>query len=264
LKPQAFFGFPEDPASKETLAGHFPDFFKKAVAELFSQHRYGAVLLRQDEIGAACPPEQFLSEQELERYQNYRLPKRRCEFLGGRICAKLALQQYHSELPLPPQLIEIASAPDGRPLFSLPAETILSDLHLSISHGGHLVGAAVAEVPCGLDLQPIRDNLVRVREKYCLPEEERLLQSSLSALDEQWRLALLWTAKEAVKKALSYRRMYGFLELMLTALRPLTSTCFGLSLRLTADKRADNRSDLLVAAAIIDGYGVALCFVDKE
>lgn len=264
MKPQAFFSFPEEPTGKETLAGLFPDVFKEAVAELFSSHLYGAVLLRQDEIAATCPPEQFLSEQELERYQNYRLPKRRCEFLGGRICAKLALQQYHSELPLPPQLIEIISAPGGRPLFSLPAVTILDDLHLSISHGGELVGAVVANSPCGLDLQPIKDNLVRVREKYCLPKEDRLLQSSLSALEEQWRLVLLWTAKEAVKKALSYRHMYGFLELELTALRPLASSCFGLSLRLTADKRTGNFSDLLVAAAIIDGYGVALCFVDKE
>jgi 4'-phosphopantetheinyl transferase EntD len=264
LKQQAFFGFPEAPAAKETLAGHFPDSFKEAVAALFSPHRYGAALLRQEEVGAACPPEQFLSDQELERYQNYRLPKRRCEFLGGRVCAKLALRQYHPELPLPPQLIEIASAPGGRPLRSLPVVTIFGDLYLSISHGGELVGAVVAEVPCGLDLQPIRDNLVRVREKYCLPEEERLLQSSLAALDEQRRLGLLWTAKEAVKKALSYRRMYGFLEVELTALQPLTSNFFALSLRLIADKRAGNFSDLLVAAAIIDGYGVALCFVDKD
>lgn len=264
MKQQAFFGFPEAPAAKETLAGHFPDSFKEAVAALFSQHRYGAVLLRQDEIGAACPPEVWLHQQELRTLQGYNLPKRRREFFGGRICAKFALSCYLPKLALPPQQIEIVSAPSGQPLLSLPPAAIPDNLHLSISHGGELVGAVVANSHCGLDLQPIRDNLVRVREKYCLPEEERLLQSSLSALDEQYRLALLWTAKEAVKKALSYRRMYGFLEVQLTALRPLTSNCFGLSLRLTAEKRAGNLSDLLVAATIIDGYGVALCFVDKD
>jgi 4'-phosphopantetheinyl transferase len=264
LKPQAFFGFPEDTAGKETLAGHLPDVFQEAVAALFSPHRYGAVLLRQDEIGATCPPEQFLSEQELERYQKYRLPKRRLEFLGGRICAKLALGRHRPELVLPPQQIEIVSAPNGQPLLSLPPVAPPDHLHLSISHGGELVGAVVADNHCGLDLQPIRDNLVRVREKYCLPEEERLLQISLAALDEQRRLGLLWTAKEAAKKALSYRRMYGFLELELTALRPLAGNCFAVSLDIAADKRGGNLSDLLVAAAIIDGYGVALCFVNKD
>ncbi len=252
------------PAGNETNADLFPDFFKEAVAELFSQQRYGAVLLRQEEVGAACPPEQFLSEQELERYQNYRLPKRRCEFLGGRICAKLALQQYHPELPLPPQLIEIASAPGGRPLLSLPEVTIFDDLYLSISHGGHLVGAVVAEVPCGLDLQPIRSNLVKVREKYCLPEEERLLDSSLPGLDDESRLVLLWTAKEAAKKALSYRHMYGFLEFRLATLRPLTSSCFALGLHLVADNATGAPAELFVTAASINGYGVALCFVDKK
>jgi 4'-phosphopantetheinyl transferase EntD len=264
LKPQAFFGFPEVPAGKKTLAGRFPDVFREAVAELFSPHRYGAVLLRQDEIAAACPPESWLHQRELRALQSYKLPKRRREFLGGRICAKLALGRHRPELVLPPQQIEIVSAPSGQPLLNLPPVAIPDRLHLSISHGGELVGAVVANGHCGLDLQPIRDNLVRVREKYCLPEEERLLQSSLAALDEQRRLGLLWTAKEAVKKALSYHRMYGFLELELTALRPLAGNCLAVSLDITADKRAGNRSDLRVAAAISDGYGVALCFVDKE
>lgn len=264
MKPQAFFGFPEDPAGKETLAGHLPDFFKEAVAALFPGHSYGAVLLRQDEIAAACSPEIWLHPQELRTLQSYKLPKRRREFLGGRICAKFALGRHRPELILPPQQIEIVSAPSGQPLLSLPPAAIPDHLHLSISHGGELVGAVVANSRCGLDLQPIRNNLARVREKYCLPEEQRLLERSLPGLNDESQLVLLWTAKEAVKKALSYRRMYGFLELELTVLRPLTSNCFALGLDIAADKSAGNRSDLLVAATIIDDYGVALCFADKD
>ena len=230
-----------------------------ALAGLFPRQRAGAVVLPQELVAADCQPEQFLHPRELSRYQTFRLHKRRREFLAGRVCAKLALRVYQPELPIPPELLEIASDPSGRPLLSLPEIGGIDDLHLSITHGGELAGAVLAEAPCGIDLQPIKDNLLKVREKYCRPEEEQLLENILKNFGEKERLVLLWTAKEAMKKALSHRRMCGFLELRLENLRPLAG-CF--VLRLAGPREV--AASCQVISAFLGEYGLAICLAEEN
>lgn len=213
----------------------------------------------QELIAADCLPKKFLHPRELARYHEFRLPKRRREFLAGRVCAKFALRAYQPELPIPPEHLEIDSAPDGRPLLSLPEVGVIDDLYLSITHGGELAGAVLAEAPCGIDLQPIKDNLLKVREKYCRPEEEQLLEIPLKDFGAKERLVLLWTAKEAVKKALSHRRMCGFLELRLTAIRPLPG-CYVLRLAGPLEVAASCQ----VIAAIFGDYGLAICLAEEH
>ena len=160
---------------------------------------------------------------------------------------------------MPPQLLEIASEPSGRPLLSLPEVGIIDDLYLSITHGGELAGAVLAEAPCGIDLQPIKDNLLKVREKYCRPEEEQLFENPLKDCGAKERLVLLWTAKEAMKKALSHRWMCGFLELRLTAVRPLPG-CY--LLRLSGPREV--AASCQVITALLGEYGLAICLVEEH
>ncbi len=86
-------------------------------------------------------------------------------------------------------------------------------MDISISHSGDYGAALAACSPCGIDLQLRQDSLLKVKEKYCSEAEYRLLETFLSETDTLARLALLWAAKEAAKKALSHWQMPGFLDL---------------------------------------------------
>jgi phosphopantetheinyl transferase len=91
---------------------------------------------------------------------------------------------------------------------------------LSISHSQGLAAAlAVADYPCGLDLQRVTDTVLRVREKFCHKSEAELLRclgkSPESALQS---LTMLWTAKEALRKGLGGHPLTGFLAMRLISL----------------------------------------------
>ena len=234
------------------------------MAALLPEQCHRVALLHQEEAAAAFAAQDVLHPEELLRYQGFSLPKRRREFLAGRVCAKLALAELLPEQALAPRQLSIASDPSGRPLPPGEETGLPPGLHLSITHGGEFAGAIAANHPCGIDLQPLGDNLLRVRERYCLPQDDSLLAQTLSHLGERERLALLWTAKEAVKKALSHRRMYGFLELRLQTLRPLPDGCFLLGLAVAASGTPPEEAQTLAVATLVEDCALALSFATEE
>ena len=93
-------------------------------------------------------------------------------------------------------------------------QTILADAHgrpgvdwtgrtgnppaLSISHcRGYAAALACTGSACGLDIEPVAPRLANVQARFTTPEEIALLYALPEPLT---RLAVLWTAKEAVKK----------------------------------------------------------------
>ncbi len=140
----------------------------------------------------------WLSANEARFLAGLTYPKRRVEWLGGRLAAKHGLSRLtaaHSSTPYR----DYSLLPDahGRPVLDSPLP-FGDSLHVSISHSKHYAAALVTTAPvCGLDIQEKTARLVAVQERITTADE-RALASAIP--DPPTRLALLWTVKEAVKK----------------------------------------------------------------
>ena len=145
-------------------------------------------------------PKQVLSGPELSYFKRFSYPKRRREWLGGRIAAKFALLEIGRSDRMIGRLQQLSILPDdhGRPV----ADT-KQDISISISHsGGFAVGFAVMEVACGIDLQRTSSKLVDLTERFASAHELTVLARLSVHGGETTRLTMLWAAKEALKKSL--------------------------------------------------------------
>jgi 4'-phosphopantetheinyl transferase EntD len=143
--------------------------------------------------------ERWLSGQEQRQLAGYGLEKRRREWLGGRLAAKWTVERFWGRKERDWRDIGIVAGPDGRPgvlAFDCPPPPFLS-----ISHSGGCAASLVADRPCGLDVQQVRNRILVVRERFVLAGEEDILWGGLPAtMGEEQVLTLLWAGKEAVRK----------------------------------------------------------------
>lgn len=219
-----------------------------------------------DRQEAEEPELALLSPAELDVCRGYRLAKRRNEHGSGRICAHLAVADYLLQRdPLATALgeIEIIRGTDGRPTLSGSPGTSLLLPQISIAHSHSYAAALAAGRPCGIDLQQQSETLLRVRDRFTIAAEEQLLGKVLTESDRLTTLALLWSAKEAVQKALSYWRMPGFLDLVINNAAPLGVQ--SIALTVTNNRATVDRSpgQLRVVAGRFGEYGLALCITDE-
>jgi MGT family glycosyltransferase len=141
-----------------------------------------------------------LNQPELREYESLS-PRRKREWLNGRIAAKDAVRHYlwrtTGYRPLFPKELLISSAPNGQPLVK-PHITApyLGSLHISISHKGRWAAAIAARAPVGIDIETVEartDSFLEVafgtEELQLLPVENR----------DEW-LARAWAAKEVLGK----------------------------------------------------------------
>ncbi|WP_417910609.1 4'-phosphopantetheinyl transferase family protein [Candidatus Electronema sp. PJ] len=141
--------------------------------------------------------ELLLSEAEREFLQRFRYPKRRREWLGGRVAAKTALLTLHE--PEAFQQLTILPNEHGRPMVSGAAK---SSAALSITHSGSYAAAlAVQGASCGIDLQEISDKLPSLTGYFAAATELELLAQQPKLGSEETALTMLWAVKEAVKKS---------------------------------------------------------------
>ena len=143
----------------------------------------------------------FLGAIEQNQFRSYQYKKRRLEWLGGRLAAKKAVLKLTDMEPSWKAMLEwpVAADSNGRPFFSPQGE---NPFCLSISHSGELAGAlVVSHRECGLDLQKISLATVRVKEKFCSSIEDDIIKNLLSVAQPEAGLTLLWSAKEALRKA---------------------------------------------------------------
>jgi len=169
---------------------------------------------------ADCTPElasKYLCAAELERWAGFSHKKRRTEWLGGRLAAKWATAGLLGETAVDWQGLTIRNEEDGRPYVAIEAQAMAP--FISISHSGHMVAALAANLPCGLDIQQPGDNILRVKKRFALRQEEDILTASLlhQSFTETERLTMLWAAKEAVRKMVQIRPLLGFMEIRLLA-----------------------------------------------
>lgn len=72
---------------------------------------------------------------------------------------------------------------------------------ISLTHSSEFAAAIVSQIPCGLDIEPIRAKLNRVCSKF-LSEHELA-----HAAQDTERLCVYWTAKEAIYKLYGKRQL---------------------------------------------------------
>ena len=149
---------------------------------------------------AGAAAETLLAPAERAQFARYRNPKRRLEWLGGRLAGKHALHQLAASgliAALLPQQYPILADAHGRPGVDWSGRAGTPPA-LSISHcRGYAAALARVGGACGLDIEPVAPRLATVQARFTTPEEIALLHALPDPLT---RLALIWTAKEAVKK----------------------------------------------------------------
>jgi phosphopantetheinyl transferase len=220
--------------------------------------------------GSALQPARAAELNDLEHsaLAAFKLPKRRAQWLTGRLCAKQAVIGYCREhlpqLPLPAaNRIHIRNSPSGRPYIDC-GRADVNSLDISISHSGEYAIALVASGPCGVDIQKDSESLLRVRSHFCLEWESELLQRCLPDLDHGQRLTLLWTAKEAAKKALSLGKMPGFLTLLLTGCRFGQEGLIFFSLQQKDLDSSPASPQLSILAIRFHDYGISLSLPENS
>ncbi|MEJ2031464.1 MAG: 4'-phosphopantetheinyl transferase superfamily protein [Deltaproteobacteria bacterium] len=155
----------------------------------------------------------WLTPEEQQLYDRFNAGKRRSEWLGGRMAAKIAIARLLARpLPTVREQVAVLARPDGKPIVRTPLN---NDIELSVSHSGGLAAALASFFPCGLDIQMLTTVVLKVQDRFSTSDERALLAELLSA-PATVRLTLLWAAKEALRKAISGRPLAGFNELLLT------------------------------------------------
>jgi phosphopantetheinyl transferase len=249
----------------------FPKSINNGVIEIFGKQTFVPVLLElfPAPIPLPEPIPALLHQNEAATLSGYKFPKRRSEYLTGRICAKIAVHELLNQTTAPSTFeklsaIQIINTENGRPVICAHTQknTTLK-MDISISHSGDYGAALAAESPCGIDLQVRQDSLLKVKEKYCSEAEYRLLETSLSETETLTRLALLWAAKEAAKKALSHWQMPGFLDLEVSELKNLTHyTAF--TLNISNIKSQLMPTKVKVIAGMFKEYALAICIMEDN
>ena len=141
-----------------------------------------------------------LNQDELLEYEALP-PRRKRQWLNGRIAAKDAVRQYlwikHGRRILFPKELAISNSPQGQPrVRPYITESYEEPLHISISHKGLLAAAIAGPHPVGIDVETIEPRSESFLALAFSPEELALLPDNER---EEW-LARGWAAKEAAGK----------------------------------------------------------------
>ncbi|MEE4242160.1 MAG: 4'-phosphopantetheinyl transferase superfamily protein [Desulfopila sp.] len=239
----------------------FPDTLQQVSVTVFPGIRFAAILLKIETCCHSAYHDEglslWLSPRERKQFAAYTFAKRKSEWLAGRISAKLAAASVtDTEEKLDYSTLEIANQPGGRPyIHFLHVPPYHSEkLDISISHSSTLAAALAADHYCGIDVQVCRKTLLRVRERFCLKSEALILESFFPDSPEESSLNILWSAKEALRKALSYQGVPEFLQIILKRIESDTMECF--SLHFSCQGRS-----IRVACGRHNDFALALCML---
>lgn len=217
------------------------------------------------ELAALCETEgeeavagRYLCSEEFAAWRAFRLDKRRLEWLGGRIAVKEAAMRLYDAAESEKDWLawQIAAQDSGRPVL---VRGVLPLPEISISHSDNLAMAMATKNRCGIDVQQQRESLVRVRSRFCKQGEEELLAKTLGGIDQLSRLNMLWSAKEAVRKAVPVSPLPGFEEMELVAVRGQSENFYNFEICFT---RHDENFTHEVGVITARDYAVALVAIN--
>jgi 4'-phosphopantetheinyl transferase len=150
--------------------------------------------------GELPPDDEWLSAAERGTLRRFRRPERQRDFRVGRLAAKRALALLHGhELPSAARRFEVRPAPGGAPRAF--ADGIPLDVTLSIGHSDGRAAAAVrwGRAELGCDVERIEERSRAFVLDYFTAAEQAFVDGRC---DGGRRATLVWSAKEAVMKAL--------------------------------------------------------------
>lgn len=156
--------------------------------------------------------QRVLSSAEHTYFQRFKYIKRKKEWLGGRVAAKAAFFASTQATVQDPRSISILPNKHGRPIAEGVSHSSGKPLLLSLSHSDTYAVALVRSgTTCGVDLQEISTKLAGLTSHFAADVELQRLAEQVD-YDEDTRLTMLWTAKEALKKALLHDQSAIFSE----------------------------------------------------
>ena len=144
------------------------------------------------DLSCLPPADRVLSEKELAFFQTLKFPKRRTEWLGGRLALKTLVAQA-ARVSLT-QVEVLPQETSGKPQLLVRGESAKWAYSITHSHGW---AAAAVSQECrflGIDLEKIQHRIHAWAEDFFHLQE-------LTAMDDAF-LTALWTRKEAVVKLL--------------------------------------------------------------
>lgn len=118
------------------------------------------------------------------------------------------------------------NAPGGRPSLQFQGHVTSRRFDISISHSGNLAVALIADDYCGVDIQETKETLLRVQERFCSTNDEKTLNTFFNTTIGTVELNLLWSAKEAIRKTLSYSQVPDFLALNLSRIELISKDLY--------------------------------------
>jgi phosphopantetheinyl transferase len=164
----------------------------------------------------AVPPEEFLSESEKEQLGGFKFAAKKQDFLLGRLAAKRALGALLPEPDL--RRIEIRAGDHGQPLVQHP-HAGSAEVTVSHSHGLGVALAYFAAYPMGIDLETvsaISAGTIMGELGISAPEQT---WAAAAGVDDATVCCVLWTAREALGKALKVGLDRPLSALSLTEIR---------------------------------------------
>lgn len=147
--------------------------------------------------------ETILAPSELKHFLEFKILKRKTEWLGGRIAAKIAFSRLCPSAQL--NSIIIQNKPNGAPVINQPQRhrgTEINDWqYLSISHSGNYAIAVISKYPVGIDIEEIvpRDPVLY---SIAFTKYETELINFFDREQKDEYVTRLWTCKEALLKVL--------------------------------------------------------------
>lgn len=159
-------------------------------------HRHGcaasACQIPSAEAHSSLP---MLSDRERDLLATHRHPKRRLDWLGGRLAAKEAARRWALSRDEDPSGVEILKETSGKPILAN-----RDDLHLTIAHSGDYAVAVVGNRPLGIDLERLEERPDSLACAFFSPDEQKWVRQDPSLRSR--RCDEVWTRKEAVSKLL--------------------------------------------------------------
>ncbi len=138
------------------------------------------------------PAEKVLGEREQAFFQTLKLPKRRTEWLGGRLALKRLVAD---QMCLPLMQIEVLPhAESGKPQLLIAGQRSTLPFSITHSHGYAVAAIAPKHQYIGIDLEKIAPRINAWKTDFFHPSE-------LTGEGDAF-LTTLWTQKEAVVKLL--------------------------------------------------------------
>ncbi|MEO8145305.1 MAG: 4'-phosphopantetheinyl transferase superfamily protein, partial [Betaproteobacteria bacterium] len=148
---------------------------------------------------STLPAEEFLSEKETKQLAGFKFAAKREGYLLGRLAAKHALASLLAEPDL--RQIEIRAGVYGQPLVQHPRAAD-AEVTVSHSHGLAVALAFPAQYPMGIDLETISAVAAQVVIGELEASPPELTWLATGGADAATACCVLWTAREALGKAL--------------------------------------------------------------